>query len=123
MSRVCYTSELPILCSLDAELVFSGSLSDLLDTIGPLAKHTLFLHHDRPNFDHEHTCLTDHELLYFSTPIHVVRSIIQTHMDGLVVGLRLPKFYVLITALWVVTSCRQFQSFVPTVSEERTTPM
>jgi hypothetical protein len=65
MSEVYYIFKLPILYSSYAKLIFSGSLSDLLDTIGPLAKHTFFLHHDRPNFDHGHACLTDHELIYF----------------------------------------------------------
>jgi hypothetical protein len=65
ISEVCHTSEFLILCSSDFELFFSDFLSDLLDTIGPLTKHTPFLHHDRPNFDHGHICLTDHELFYF----------------------------------------------------------
>jgi hypothetical protein len=99
MSEVCYTSKPPILYSSDAELFFSGSLSDLLDTIGSFAKHTLFLHYDRPNFDHEYICLIDHELLYFYALIHAVRLIMQTLMDGSVGGLRLPEFCILITAL------------------------
>jgi hypothetical protein len=48
MPEVCYTSELLILYSLSVELLFSGSLLDLLDIIGSLAKYTLSLHHDRP---------------------------------------------------------------------------
>jgi hypothetical protein len=65
MPEVCYNSELPILYFLGAELFFSGSLSDLLDTIGLLAKHALFLRHDQPNFDHACVRLIDDELLYF----------------------------------------------------------
>ena len=72
----------PVLCSLAVALFFSGSLSDLLDTIGPLAKHILSLHHDRPNSDHMYACLADHELIYFYAPIHVVRLKTQTLMDG-----------------------------------------
>ena len=59
----------------------------------------------------------------FYAPIHAVRLIIQTLMDGPVVGLRMLELYILITALWAITSYRQFQPFVPTVFEERTTPM
>jgi len=58
-------TKVTILCSSIVELFFSGSLLDLLDTIGLLAKHTLSLHHDRPNSDHMHTYLADRELLYF----------------------------------------------------------
>ena len=65
MSEVYYTSELLILCSSSIEPFPFGSLSDLLDTIGLLAKHTLSLHHDRSNYDHMHAYLADHELLYF----------------------------------------------------------
>ena len=65
MFEVCYTSELLILYSLNIEPFFFVSLLDLLDTIGTLAKHTLSLYHDRPNFDHMYACLADHELLYF----------------------------------------------------------
>ena len=91
MSEVCYTSELLILCSLNVEPFFSVSLSDLLDTIGPLAKHTLSLHHHWPNSNHMYACLADHELFYFYALIHVARLKTQTFMDGLAVGLRLPK--------------------------------
>ena len=91
MSEVCYTSELLILYSSGDELFFSSSLSDLLDTIGPLAKHTLFLHHDRLNYDHMYACLADYELLHFYAPIHVVRLKTQMFMNGPVVVLRLPK--------------------------------
>ena len=65
MFEVYYTSELLILCSSSIELFFFGSLLDLLDTIGLLAKHTLSLHHDQPNFDHMNAYLADHELLHF----------------------------------------------------------
>ena len=76
MSEVCYTSKLLILCSSGIELFFSDSMSDLLDTIGPLAKHTLsLLHHDRPSSDHIHAYLADCELRYFYALIHVVRLI------------------------------------------------
>jgi hypothetical protein len=76
MFEVCYTSELLILYSSIVGLFFFGSLLDLLDTIAPLAKHTLSFHHDRPSFDHMHTYPADRELLHFYTPIHVVRLII-----------------------------------------------
>ena len=92
MSEVCYTSKLLILCSLSIELFFSSSLSDILDTISPLPKHTLSLHHGRPSFDHTHAYTADHELLHFYSPIHVVRLITQALMDGPVIGLKLPKF-------------------------------
>ena len=76
MSKVYYTSDLPTLYSSSVELFFSGSLLDLLDTIGPLAKHTLsLLHHDRPSSDHIHAYLADCELRYFYALIHVVRLI------------------------------------------------
>ena len=65
MSEAYYTSELLILYSSIIEPLSFGSLLDLLDTTGLLAKHTLSLHHDRPNFDHMHAYLADHELLYF----------------------------------------------------------
>ena len=66
MLEVCQISELLILCSINIELFFSDSLLDLLDTIGPLAKHTLFiLHHNWPSFDHTHGCLANCELLHF----------------------------------------------------------
>ena len=55
----------------------------------------------------------------FYTPIHVVRLITQTLIDRPVVGLRLPELIILIAALWAVTSCGQFQTLVPIVSEER----
>ena len=92
MSEVCYASELLILYSSTIGLFFSGSLLDLLDTIGPLAKLTLSLHHDRPSSDHTYAYLADHELLHFYAPIHVVRLITQTFMDRPAVGLRLPEF-------------------------------
>ena len=92
MPEVYQISELLILYSSSVELFFSSSLLDLLDTIGPLAKHTLSLHHDRPYSDHMHACLADHELLHFYSPIHVVRLITQALMDGPVIGLKLPKF-------------------------------
>ena len=91
MFEVYYTFELLILCSSSVELFSFGSLLDLLDTIGPLTKHTLSLHHDRPNSDHMYACLADYELLHFYAPIHVVRLKTQMFMDGPVVGLRLPK--------------------------------
>ena len=65
MSEIYYTSELLVPCSLSVEPFSFGSLLDLLDIIGLLVKHTLSLHHDRPNSDHMHTYLADHELLYF----------------------------------------------------------
>ena len=66
MSKVYYTFKLLVLYFLGVELFFSGSLLDLLDTIGSLAKHSLFLlHQDRPNSDHTHTYLADRELLHF----------------------------------------------------------
>ena len=72
MSEAYYTSELLILYSSIIEPLSFGSLLDLLDTISPLVKHTLFLHHDRPNSDHAHVFPTDHELLYFlcADPCH-----------------------------------------------------
>jgi hypothetical protein len=106
MSKVCYISELLILCFSDIELFSSGFLSDLLDTLGPPTKHTPFLHHDQSNFDYGCACLTDHELLYFYALIHAVRLIIQMFMDGLLVGLRLLELCILITPLWAVMSCR-----------------
>ena len=91
MSEVCYTSKLLILYYSSVELFFSSSLLDLPDTIGPLVKHTLSLHHGRPSFDHTHAYTADHELLHFYSPIHVVRLITQALMDGPVVGLRLAE--------------------------------
>jgi hypothetical protein len=43
---------------------FRGTVAPyLLDTIGPLANHTIFLlYHDRPSSDHIHACLADREL-------------------------------------------------------------
>jgi hypothetical protein len=40
-------------------------------------------------------------------------------MDRLAVDLRLPKLPILIAAFWTVMSGRQFQTFIPAVSEER----
>ena len=44
-------------------------------------------------------------------------------MDRPAVGLRLPKLPILIAAFWIVMSSRQLQTFIPTVSEERTIPV
>jgi hypothetical protein len=41
-------------------------------------------------------------------------------MDGPTVGLRLPELLILITALWAVISCGQFQTFILTVSNFHT---
>jgi hypothetical protein len=75
MSEVYYTSKLPNLYFSSVEFFFSSSLLELLDTIGHLAKHTLSLHHDRPNSDHMHAYLANHELLHFYVSVHVVRLI------------------------------------------------
>ena len=91
MSEVYYTSELLILCSSSVEPFSFGSLLDLLDTTGLLAKHTLSLHHDRTNTDYMLAYLADHELLYFYTLIHAVRLKTQTLMEGPAVGLRHPE--------------------------------
>ena len=44
-------------------------------------------------------------------------------MDTLAVGLRLPKLPILFAAFRTVIFGRQFQTFVPAVSEERTIPV
>ena len=44
-------------------------------------------------------------------------------MDRPAVGVRLPKLPILFTTLWEIISSRQFQTFIPTMSEERTIPM
>ena len=44
-------------------------------------------------------------------------------MDRPAVDLRLPKLPILIASFWTVMSGRQFQTFVPAVSEERTIPV
>ena len=46
---------------------FSGFLSNLLDTIALLAKHTLphYLLHNQPNFDQQLASQADHEHFYF----------------------------------------------------------
>ena len=76
MSEADYTSEHLTLYSSSIELFFSSSLLDLLDTIGPFAKHTLSLHHDWPSFDHTHGYLADRELLHFlhADPCHLINN-------------------------------------------------
>jgi hypothetical protein len=44
-------------------------------------------------------------------------------MDRLAVGLRLPILPILIAAFWTVMSGRQFQTFIPAMSEEGTIPL
>ena len=44
-------------------------------------------------------------------------------MDRPAVDLRLPKLLILIAAFWTVMSGRQFQTFIPAMSEERIIPM
>ena len=44
-------------------------------------------------------------------------------MDRPAVGLRLPKLPILLAALRIVILSRQFQTFVPAISKERTIPM
>ena len=44
-------------------------------------------------------------------------------MDRPMVDLRLPKLPILIAVFWTVMSGRQFQTFIPAVSEERTIPV
>ena len=58
-----------------------------------------------------------------SVPIHVIVMIHILSMDRPAVGLRLPKLPILFAALWIVIFGRQFQTFVPAMSEERIIPM
>ena len=59
---------IPTLYSLGIVPFFSGFLSNLLDTIALLTKHTLpyyLLLHNQPNFDQQLAFQADHEHFYF----------------------------------------------------------
>ena len=114
------------LYSLGIAPFFPSFLSNLLDTIGLLTKYIILhylLLHNQPSFDQQLIFQADHEHFYFLAPIHVIMMIRILRMDRLTVGLRLPKLPILFAALWTIIFGRQFQTFVPAMSEERTIPM
>ena len=58
----------------------------------------------------------------FQASIHIMMILISS-MDRPTVDLRLPKLLILLTTLWAIITIRQFQTFIPAMSEERTIQM
>jgi hypothetical protein len=59
----------------------------------------------------------------FYAPIYIAMLILNSITNRPAVGLRLPKLPILFTAFQAIVSSRQFQTFIPAMSEERTIPM
>ena len=115
-----------VLYSLGIAPFFYGFLSNLLDTIALPTKHTLPHHpllHNQPSFDQQLAFLADHEHFYFLSIDPYYYDDTRLEHGQTAVGLRLPKLPILLTALWAIISSRQFQTFIPTMFEERTIPM
>ena len=117
---------IPTLYSLGVAPFSSGFLSNLLDTIGLPAKHIFsrcLLLYNQPSLDQQLSFQADYEHFHFYASIHVIVMIRILSMDRPAVDLRLPKLLILFAAFRAAISSRQLQTFIPTMSEERTIPM